>query len=96
MLKLAQDDFDSIIASVQIKSETEVHVSIYPNPASDLIHISTTKEIQEILLIHLNSGIQIRRELTNRTLDISNLSTGVYLLSIKMNNEVIHKRFMKR
>lgn len=72
-----------------------VMVSVYPNPASEKINISTDKEVQEITLINLNGQIiqQVKKPAPQSgvyTLD--NLSRGFYLLNVVVENSKITKK----
>ncbi|MFH2141076.1 MAG: T9SS type A sorting domain-containing protein [Bacteroidota bacterium] len=82
-------------------SESSYDLSIYPNPASNYVNIDladlTKKEV--MIFIYDIKGNLIFQELKSannneeiKTLDIRNLATGIYFISIKsLNNTVIKK-----
>jgi hypothetical protein len=72
---------------------------LYPNPAKDLVNI----EFQETLNTHLEVSIlnvqgqilnivQYDNVLSTIQLNTSDLASGIYMISIKMNEEIITKR----
>ena len=71
--------------------------SIYPNPTSDFITIELKNSDKEKIQIY-NANGQLVKELLvtdNYKLDISNLSNGVYFISINKNSLLSHK-FIKQ
>lgn len=68
-------------------------VSIYPNPTKDLINIDfsdeyTIKSINLYDILGKDTGVK----LINNTMDVSKLSSGIYLLNIKTNSGEITKK----
>ena len=63
--------------------EKDVPISVYPNPASDVIHIQGN-DIQEVRIFDLN-GRQLLQSNQN-TMDVSHLNNGCYLLEIISND----------
>lgn len=59
-------------------------VKIYPNPAKDLINITSKKEILSVEILDL-SGKKIS-ETKNSNINVSHLTKGIYLLNIKFVN----------
>ncbi len=79
-----------------LKDERLNGVQIYPNPVSHQLVIemgtlnSTSIEVLDF------SGRTIKTLVSNeRSIDVSDLVNGVYFLKIEINNEVIHKHFIK-
>ena len=70
--------------------------SIYPNPANDIVNLSlpTSIEIEKATLFNL-LGKDVGVTITNNTLDVSDLSVGVYILSIQTSEGTITKRIIK-
>lgn len=73
----------------------EQKISIYPNPASDVIYIKTAQEITSVVSIYRVDGVlvfqnQVSSE--NKSIDISSLTSGLYLL--RVNNQAI--KFLKQ
>lgn len=65
-------------------------ISVYPNPASDIININlgeNSNELEQIVLYDLNGRLLFASKLNNNDIeqhiDVSNLNSGVYLLEVK-------------
>ena len=66
--------------------EENTKMSIYPNPASNIIHINNNNFIGEEFEIYDMSGKLIIKDINNNNaIKIDNLSTGTYSLKIKDN-----------
>lgn len=79
-------------ANLSVGELTQNDVKIYPNPATDLVHI----DIENLKSVSLTSisGQQIQ-SWTSNTIDVSSISSGVYLMKVtNMNNETIVKRIV--
>ncbi|MDW9378999.1 T9SS type A sorting domain-containing protein [Chryseobacterium sp. JV558] len=57
-------------------------VSIYPNPATDFIHINSLGTVKSIE-IYDEAGKLIKTEKNNNRMDVKGLSAGVYMINIK-------------
>ena len=81
------------------------NITIYPNPANDLINIGvadaqylTEKSI--ISIKNLMGQEMIRLENDNlkniKSIDISSLSEGIYVISVNIGGDVIQRKFIKK
>lgn len=63
--------------------------SIYPNPANDLIYIETeTSELLTMTIFNFSGQILMEYEINdNQTIDISDLSSGIYFYQIKNSDQ---------
>jgi len=85
-----QDFFDrQIISSIkEISHPTFNHrVVIFPNPTKGIINIDTDSQIVNSEILNLN-GQSIRRFSNKRTLDISGLEGGIYLLKLESDQTI--------
>lgn len=65
-------------------------LSIYPNPVMDIVNINIADELAGVEIFDL-SGKRIMQETGNlKSLNVSNLSTGIYMLRAKTINGEIH------
>jgi hypothetical protein len=72
-------------------------VSIYPNPSTDSVNISTTVSLEKIEIININGQIiqQIKSpEPQNETYTVNNLPQGFYFLKLTSNNQTITKKIV--
>lgn len=86
-----------IIAALGITKNQQSKVSIYPNPANNLLHLVPSPEtaITEVKIFNLQ-----RRELmlfTNQfeDLNVANLASGMYIIIIKTNDGTAKYKFIK-
>jgi uncharacterized delta-60 repeat protein len=75
-------------------------VSIYPNPAQNVLHIVGLSSNSKLTVVDLNGGIALSRDLRAvsgvHDLNIASLHAGNYLLKIETNGEVVTKQFIKQ
>jgi len=71
-------------------------ISIYPNPVSDLLHVSLQENKEEKAEIYNMEGRKVMdaKVNSNSTIDVSNLQTGNYMLIIKEIN--LSTKFIKK
>ena len=77
---------------------SELSFNIYPNPASSLLTIETVDELENytVELYTMDSHLLKRFEhLKENQIDISDLSTGSYLISLRNEQVALVKRFVK-
>ena len=79
--------FDFNTLSVEEENEL-LGLSLYPNPASDIVKIIVPNQIRDISIeVYDNAGKQIAMPLSvDNTIDVSKLATGLYLINIYSNN----------
>lgn len=70
-------------------------LSIYPNPASSQLTISADGKITSILITDVMGKTVKTIATPNRTIDVSDLTEGVYLLQVQINDALVSKRFIK-
>lgn len=73
----------------------EKTISIYPNPANDHLFINSTDA--EVNVYDLNGNLLMENKTykANTSIDISNLSTGIYLVKINTPSGLITRRLIK-
>lgn len=75
----------------------EENISIYPNPATDMVFISSNEAISSIMIIDM-SGKTIMEyqngELFNEGIDISQFSAGMYIIRIETINTINNKQLI--
>ncbi|MBS3738912.1 MAG: T9SS type A sorting domain-containing protein [Psychroflexus sp.] len=94
---VASNHFDIRFESTTLSTDEfeKSGISVYPNPASNLVNINfsqNTDELEQIALYDLNGRLILTRKLNSndieQQIDVSNLSSGVYILEI---NTVKHQ-----
>lgn len=84
-IKSQVTDVEKILHNVDLK--------IYPNPSNDMLQIETDKAIKYIQIMSLNG--QLMTTTQNNNIDVSQLSTGVYIVKVYINEGVITRKFVK-
>ena len=62
-------------------------IRIYPNPASTKIHIDVTdssRQIENLQMISINGQVVKQYQKTDRIIDVTKLSNGIYILKIEL------------
>ena len=75
--------------TLSVEEENELSgLSLYPNPASDIVQIQVPNGIQDIEIeVFDNAGKQIAMQLSpDNTIDVSNIASGLYLINITSND----------
>ncbi|MBK9730653.1 MAG: T9SS type A sorting domain-containing protein [Chitinophagaceae bacterium] len=80
-------------SSPKYSNETDLHFSLYPNPAATFINIMCpeTFQVNTFIIIEDLSGRRLKREqltaeLNVKQISIENLSAGLYLVKIERND----------
>ena len=77
--------------------ETSIsNLKIFPNPASDVLHISAETELKRIEIFTLSGQPVIKINGNSKVLDISRLDVGHYLIKLFADEGVVSKLFVKK
>jgi len=79
------------------KEEIAYNVSIFPNPTSDKVSIKSDKLITGIKIYSMSGYIvyETNNNLTSLDIDISEYTSGVYILEYEINNNLFLKKIVK-
>ncbi|WP_299211363.1 DUF5689 domain-containing protein [uncultured Dokdonia sp.] len=72
--------------TLSVQENTIDGLSIYPNPAEDIVTITTTSNTQKEVTVFDITGKLVLRTNTVNTINVQTLETGMYLMTIKENN----------
>lgn len=83
---------------IEIIASSDFKISLYPNPTLNTFKIASEKNINTIEIYNLlgKKVAPININLSNKTFDVANLSKGLYLIKIKIDNEIISKKIIKK
>lgn len=70
-------------------------LKIYPNPATDVVHIQSTQKIKQIQVLDLSGKVLLIVNSGDSFLDISHLSNGIYLLQLKTESGTVVRKLVK-
>ncbi|MBL4668625.1 MAG: T9SS type A sorting domain-containing protein [Flavobacteriales bacterium] len=91
---------DTIVQNVNViisgidAINTQKEISIYPNPATDFIQLKTNLKYTSILIMDV-TGETIIRSNYKTSIDISNLTKGIYFVKIMGEKKPVIKKFVK-
>lgn len=68
-------------------------LSYYPNPVDDYIHINLDEQFQARL--YSINGALLMDEKSKKTIDISNFTSGIYILKIQVENKIYSGKIIK-
>jgi len=76
----------------------KIGLKIYPNPAQDRIFISTTETavFEEVSVFSLNGSLVLKPEHYKNGIDVSGLTSGVYVLQLTTKKGVAKSKFVKK
>ena len=104
-LNLGSQNYTLVVSGPQMNLDAEQFVAdksvinIYPNPASDFLRFDSSDftDISEIQIIDVaGKVIMTRSDISNKSIDVSNLQAGVYFAKFKTRNQFITKKFIKK
>ena len=86
--------FEGITTSTNNQIEEVNLFSFFPNPASTQIQIQSEEQIDELTIYDMTGKILLTKQMLslNETIDVSNLSKGLYLLQARIGNQVSVKK----
>lgn len=80
-------------AAAALNDKSKIEFSIYPNPANDFITLKTDEKIEKVQLFDI-SGNLVQSEKTNN-FSIESLSTGTYIIDVKVPSGIYRTRLVK-
>lgn len=73
-------------------------VSVYPNPAKDIVHIASSDE-DALVRVYSVTGVMVAEQQVSTdariTLDIANWQAGTYIVTVQSGDEIMHEKFIK-
>lgn len=70
-------------------------LEIYPNPTSDILNIQTEQKISKIEILDTSGKLLKSNSGSGKTINVSNLSKGIYLIKIYADKNIINSKFIK-
>ena len=90
---------DLPVKTTEINRDQEI--SIYPNPTTNHLNVSlkSPETIETLTIISIEGKVVLEKQFSdfsnNHRIDISNLTNGIYLISIRYSNKIAKKLFIK-
>ncbi|REG89503.1 FG-GAP-like repeat-containing protein [Winogradskyella sediminis] len=85
-------------SALTVIDETLIDLTVYPNPVEAELTIKTKGDvINKIATIFDVNGKRIlNQRLKNNTINVSNLSSGIYILRLESEGKIIKRKFVKK
>jgi hypothetical protein len=85
------------LTTLSIQDFVSNNFRFYPNPVKDILYFDTNNQIiTDFKVIDLNGRVVLNDIPVNYQIDISHLSSGVYLFQIKTEESSVSKKFIKK
>jgi hypothetical protein len=72
------------------------NVNLYPNPATNLVHLETTGEMIGIRIVGLNGQVVFAATQAVSKIDLSNIASGMYVVEVQMTSGIAVKKLSVR
>jgi len=76
--------------------ENKNEISVYPNPANNLLFINRFIKNSKMSIFDISGKIIINKKVTKNQIDISNFQNGIYIINIETENGIVTKKFVKQ
>lgn len=97
---VADGEYSLVVINKSLsKSETiRTHLSLYPNPASEMIRINSSISPETYTIFDMSEKIQMEGSIdkANGELDISRLKAGIYIFRIQNATKISEQKLFKR
>ena len=89
----------SIVSAID-ELPTNSFLTVYPNPCNDILFIDLHKSTEDcnVELLDLLGNVRLRKIIKGGTIEkmkISDLRTGIYMLTLKVDNKIYQKKIIK-
>ncbi len=85
-----------VLKTAGIMDKSQATLNIYPNPTQGDIIIKSSKQIEQVSLFTIDGKEILLENESNNFLNIEHLKSGIYLLQINTNGNIITKRIIKK
>jgi len=90
------DNINTVVVSdCGTESAVSSKISMYPNPASDLLHLSSTKKINKVEVYAMNGLLVLSNETVGTSIDLTNLQSGMYFAKVYEDGGEKNMKFIK-
>lgn len=88
------DTFSLVRPALAVSNVNKARVSIYPNPATDYLNVSSDAKIMNVEVFDI-SGKKVRAKFVNNQVDVKNLAKGSYIIKITDASKTTSQKFIK-
>ena len=84
-----------IVNGLSLDEKGVVNISIYPNPTTEIIHINTDVNFDRGVLMDLSGRVLFSVSSSIKSIDLSKLPKGIYVLQLELEGVKYQKRIIK-
>ena len=84
--------YQEVVLSTDKDLDLDSTLKLYPNPATDTIHISAKVALSSLALYDVYGKLVLKKETDSKSLDVSQLNSGIYFLEVSSNSEKVVKK----
>lgn len=78
-----------------VSEPTGEELIVFPNPTKGLLQWKSPDQVKEVNVYNLQGDLLSKHQTTeNQLLDIQNLSTGLYIIALKISEEKVHRKLI--
>ncbi len=89
------DNTTTVVVSDCGTESTLSKLAMYPNPATDVLHLSSTKKINKVEVYAMNGLMVLSNEKVGTSIDLSNLQSGMYFAKVYEDGSEKNMKFIK-
>ncbi len=78
--------------ALQLDTFSQLNQISFPNPVTNIINITSSINIDKVELYDILGNLVIKNETNTNSIDVSSLTSGIYLISVYSGNERIVKK----
>ncbi|GGF70167.1 T9SS type A sorting domain-containing protein [Wenyingzhuangia marina] len=94
-IDLGAFEYEGTLSANNIQKDKSVH--IFPNPVDNELHINANSPIKSYAIYNITGDlVKENHELSENIINLSYLSSGVYILSINTEKGIAHQKIMKK
>ena len=84
--------YQEVVLSTDKDLDLDSTLKLYPNPATDKIYISSKRPLSALALYDVYGKRILKKETDTKSLDVSQLNSGIYFLEVSSNSEKVVKK----
>ncbi|MGE0562359.1 MAG: LamG-like jellyroll fold domain-containing protein [Flavobacteriales bacterium] len=77
------------------QANTKNNMSIYPNPVKNMLHIATEEKVSKLSIYNISGSLIRSYDNIDNTIDVSNLTKGMYILVVQSEKGISQNKFIK-
>lgn len=87
---IVKEDYITVDHVTGIKVNSEEGIHIFPNPATNTLHISGVQNSEVTIYNSTGTKVQSFIDFTGQAIDLSDWTSGIYFITVIRNNETLH------